>query len=1405
MRTQQLTPLQEQCVTENRLAILASYVPPAVVRAIYRQPAVPTAPTVQRFPAAVLFADVSGFTPLAEGLARLGPQGAEELTRLLNGYFSRMIALVEAEGGEVVKFSGDAMTVVFPATANLAQATRQAMNAAQAMQAAMSEFQTLQTIAGTVKLGMKIGVGAGDVLAFSVGGEGGRWEYVIAGDPLRQVAEAEHAASRGEIVLSPEAQALSGNHAPPSPPPSPPSWESLSPEQQTATEAALRAYIPDIITSRLAAGQADWLAELRRLTVLFVSVVQGLDYNTPDVLEHLQAFTRSTQSIFLRYEGSINKIAVDDKGTILIGLFGAPPYAHEDDAERAVRCALDLQAAATGQGLQLAIGVTSGQVFAGPVGSETRREYTVMGDTVNLSARLMSVAAAAHREDPADNAIRCDHETYRVASAHLRFDTLPPVRVKGKAGRVQVYRPLRIARRRLQKAEGGGQFVGRKEELARLKTLLAEVCASPAAPVADETNGIPQTAAERRRLVLIEGEAGIGKSRLVQEMRAIVRQEGIPQLGGAGSSIEQNTPYRAWRDVFSLLFDLEELEVTDLRQRQERVATYMQTHAPQLQARTPLLNDLLNLELPENELTRHLDPKLRHESLISLLLDLLRLQMQQGPLVITLEDAHWLDAASWELVLEVARTLADLPLLLIIALRPLRDEQIPPEYSQIRNLPGLVFMPLGGLEATETAALVATRLGVDTLPKEVSELVQTRSGGNPFVVEQLAHALQESDVVTIEATNGKKQCLVSGDLERLTLPDTVQGLVLSRLDRLPPEEYLTLKVASVIGRTFAYRLLRAIYPTQITDPLLQSYLDDLARLDLTPRQTAELVPGAPQPGGDIIHFFKHIITQEVAYETLLYSQRRQLHRQVAGWYETTYSGVKTDGESGLAMLAPYFPLLVYHYHRAQEAEQERRYCRLAGKQAAAQFANSDALRYLSRAIELLGVEEVSQLASTLNTLTAEQQRELFDLLAEREEVYDRLGKRDLQAADLEALLLIAEAWQDEASRALVYNRMARYYEYTGDYPAAASAAEIGWQAARATGDKTVEGESINRLATIAWKQGDYQKAVRYGEQALALLEKTGDLHGQAGSYKVLGLVHENLGNPHKAQAYQQKALALEKATGDRWGEGASSINLGNAFYAQGELLTARQHYQHALDIFQTIGYRRGMAYALGSLGLVSRDLGDYAAARKQFSHALSILHAIGDRWGEAIGLQNISLVYCAQRRYDIARAHCEQALAMQRELGDKRGEAFSLTYLGLALEGLEEWARAEEAYRQALSLRREIGQEAMAIENVAGLARVALACNNLSTAQQHVDEIRRWLSKSGTEGIEDPLRVYHTTYRVLEAAGQTEEARALLTEAHTQLMQKAEKIDDERWRKSFLREPLHRDILAAWEAQHPLP
>jgi len=1347
----------------NLLRILAAYVPPSIIHATLSEasPAPPTQPGVDRFPAAVLFADVSGFTPLTEALAQKGLEGPEELTRLLNGYFSRMIALIEAEGGEVVKFSGDAVTVVFPAAQeDLGIATRRATRAAEAMQAAMSEFTALETSAGPVALGMKIGVGAGEILAARVGGVRGRWEYVIAGDPLRQVARSEHQARRGEIVLSPEAQAIVVPH-PVAPRPRPqPDWTHV--QNPAAVEAVLRAYVPGVVIAWLEEELQDWLAVLRPMSVLFVGIA-GIDYAQSDATERLHTFLRTAQETTQRYEGSTNKLAVDDKGTVLIVLFGAPPRAHEDDPERALRCALDLQSMAEAQALQLAIGVTTGRVFAGPVGSETRREYTVMGDTVNLAARLMGVAGPGQ--------VCCDYETYRNTRDRLAFDLLPPVRVKGKAGLIRIYRPTGEAGRAVE-AETSGTLVGRQAEVVRFTACLDDVQAG------------------RSRILLIEGEAGIGKSRLVEELIRLMRERGVAGLLGMGHSIEQQTPYRAWRDIFSSYFDLDEID--DVAERQRQVQAHVRDVAPDLVERIPLLNDVLNLGIPENELTASLDTHLRHESLVSLLLALLRAWAVERPLALILEDAHWLDSLSWDLTVQAARalTVARVPLFLVVVMRPMIGEVTRTEPSTLSAMDETELMPLTSLSPGETLALAAIRLGVsdDGLPEAVADLVRTRAGGNPFFAEELMYALRDTGLISVQTDRGKTRCIVSGDLDRAAqaLPDTIQGIVLSRIDRLPPEEQLVLKVAAVIGRTFAYVTLHNTLGEhmEISHRLLKAHLDNLVHLDLTPLE-------APEP--ELTYIFKHIITQEVAYETLLFAQRRQLHRTVALWYERTFGDdldrLKKEGPE--SPLAPYYPLLVYHWHQAGDEGQERHYAGLAGKWAAAQFANVEAAGYFGRALEL--TPEADWAAR-------------YDLLLAREAVNDLRGERERQAQDLATLASLAEDTNDDARRAEVALRQANYAEVTSDYPAALAAVQKAIEHARRTQAPTDDTEAYIAWGRVLWRQGNYDAARTPLEQALALARGTGNGHGEAKSLYYLGHVYLHQGNYPAAQDHYQQALNIYRLDGHRQGEADSLSNLGVTQYELGNCSAARDYYEQVLSIYQTTGDRRGETMALSNLGTVYCDLGDYEAARDYHQQALHIRITIGDHWGEAVSLVNLGLVHHGLVDNETARAHCHQALTIQREIGDRRGQGYSLTYLGHALEDLGELETAARAYAEAMRLRRELGQHGLAIDDLAGLARVALAQNNPARALEHVEEILAWIDTNSSQGIEYPVRVYLTCYRILRATahGDTsaiDRARAVLSKAHTTLLEQAANISDNALRRKFLENvQANRETMTAWTA-----
>jgi class 3 adenylate cyclase/predicted ATPase len=1388
------------------LPLIAPYAPSILARQILAGPRILTGAAEDRFPAAVLFADISGFTPLAEALAQQGPAGPEQLSDLLNRCFGRMIAVVEAGGGDVVKFSGDAMTVLFPATEEpLGHAARRALQAATATQAALIELAALPTSVGPVALEMRSGIGAGEVVAMQVGGVLNRWEYVVAGDPVRQAGQAEGQAERGQVRLSPEAEALLHPDPLPQRPLVQTDWSSVT---DPAVVANLRCFVPGPVLQYAGEGLRDWLAVLRPMSVLFIGL-SGLDYGLTGAAEQLHHFLCTAQAIIYRYQGILRQLAVDDKGTVLIAVFGAPTIAHEEDTLLAVRSALDLTNTYRQTPLQVAAGVATGHVFAGPVGSETRREYMVVGDTVNLAARLMGQAGAG--------GILCDFGTFVQTRRRMTYESLPPVRVKGKAGLVRVYRPAsRPAAFSRQQPAGGvaSAMVGRETELARLEEILDAVEAGTG------------------RVLLIEGEAGVGKSRLVQELTRSLRERGLTWLVGAGQSIEQQTPYRAWRDIFSYYFGLD--QVSDPAGRQARIRHLAQELIPEQIPRLPLLNDILGLGLPDTGLTAALDPSLRQQSLVLLLLALLRAWTRERPLIVVLEDAHWLDSLSWELAVAIARalTLSRDRLLLVLVTRPLEESPAAMRHAvTLRALPEAESFALATLSPEETVVLATRRLGLPAggLPEAIAGLVRTRAGGNPFIAEELVLTLRDQGLIRIETDPAGQgdpasrpyRCRLAGDIAQAgqALPSTVQGLILARIDRLSPERQLTLKVGSVIGRTFAYGPLRYTVQqhTAIPDDRLRGHLDVLATLDLTPLESRE---------PDLSYTFRHIITQEVAYGTLLFAQRRALHHTVAEWYES-------DQQSAISS---YYPLLVHHYRGAEVPEKERHYARLAGEQAAAQFANAEAVTYFSRALELTPPDDRAGRCA---------------LLGAREKVYDRQGVREAQRRDLAALQELAEALDDDNKCAEVALRQAHYAEATGDYPGAIAAAQatirlaqaaragrleaaghLQWgrtlwrqgqhDAARQEMEQALdiarraealpegtagpaqetspelhalEADCRRNLGNVSLYQGDHPAAKVHYEQALALCRKIGDRPGESALLNNLGSVSANLGDYGGARSYYEQALALKRQIGDQQSEGLVLDNLGSAATNLGDYGPARTYFQQALDAYRAVGDRRGEGVTLNNLGVVSMYQGDYVGAQAHLQQALGIRRELGDRQGQGSTLAYLGLLAHHMGDNESARQYCQQARDTARELGAHHVQGYALTFLGHALAELGNMAEAAAAYGEALAMRRQMGQTNLTMGPLAGLARVAQARGDLAQAQAWVEEILSYLQTSRLDGAEEPFRVYLTCIRVLRAS-QDPRAADVLASAHQLLEEQAAQVADEAQRRAFLENvAMHREVM----------
>lgn len=1266
---------------EGQLRELAAFAPMPIVHTIYQRAHAGNLVDLQmhahgsRLTAAVLFADISGFTALTEALSRHSSSGAEELTSLLNLYFTRMIMLVESYRGLVVRISGDAIIASFQVEEDnsLAAATLRALYAAVDMQAAMADFQNLQTSVGTASLGLKIGIGTGEVLEAHVGGIFNRWEYLIAGEAMEQAANAERSAQAGMVVLSDEAAhtaALYNHHLPPcvsilndegelqgsvaapdenqtpschvKPSRSFPlvfDWKDFSAETRTTIADMLHYYVPAAITTRVSSRQHTWLAELRRMTAMFVGV-GGLDYNDPDVLDHLQTFLSTTQKITYSYEGSLNKITVDDKGTVMLILFGAPPLAHEDDALRSLACARELQQtinastaapqtrrldlasrASTPEttiqhlNLRIAIGIATDTFFAGPVGSPRCCEYTVMGDAVNLAARLMQAAGAG--------GTLCDHTTYSEGLKHWRMEALPPLLVKGKAQPVRVYRFSGL--RALKQSRQRRPLIGRDQELAAL------------------LNSLDQAHQGYGCVVSLVGEGGMGKTSLLQEYMLLANQKETvaPPLLGTAHSIGQQTPYLIWREILTTYFGLERIQ--DRKRREHRVREQARTLDTELEQRLPLLNDILDLELPETRLTQGLAPRQRRDNLTFLIIQLLLAWTQESTLLVVLDDMHWADSLSWELALDVARAVALRPVVLVLSYRPIsvgegpawghvKDESL----QAITRLSQHHQVDISPLDETSVAQLASLHMDKKTVAPRVVAWLTERSQGNAFFVEETVRMLREESALVLDE-NGVWQIK---DTQSFTaIPSTLKSIIQSHLDRLKPDTQFTCKVASVIGRVFAARVVAGIYPIHEQREKLKHHLDTLAEQNITPLESYE---------PELRYQFKSALTQDVAYASLLMAHRQELHQSVAEWYEREYA----------SNLDPYIPLLANHYRFTEKTLRFLDFAERAGQLAAENYATAEARDYFSQAIDVL--HEQPALFPE-----AEQRERLFHLLLKREQVYEHTSNHEQQEKDLQELATLAEA-MEYRHQATVQTRWSRYYQMINAYDVAERFAREALKQAKKYRVDDLLGEIMNLLARNAELRADYPKALWWGFQALEYCREVNDRAGEAYSLNFLGIAQAELGDYAQAEQYHRQALDIRRAIGDRWGEATSLNQIGTLALKHGKPRDALEAYQEALSIRRAIGDRSGEAFTLLSVGDTYQSLGDLSMAQQYQQQARGIWRETGNHYGEAMLLVSMCDTATALGNFEAAQNYATEGLELARTLGNRQIEAYCLSKWGNA-------------------------------------------------------------------------------------------------------------------------------------------
>lgn len=419
-------------------ALLAAYVPALILERLAESGEGLHTAELSTLRGALLFADISGFTALTERLTPRGTAGIEQLVQRLNGYFSRLIEVLLDHGGDVLKFAGDTLIVLFEDRDGAG-----AESVRHAAAAALAALIDLRECANGLVLSLKIAIASGELSCALVGGERARWEMVVFGEPMEEASAAAVHCAAGAVVLSTAARGLlaadasvdevsPGVHRLRSLPPPPPLLGPRAvPHLEGASAQAAWSLVPYAIRCRLAAGEDEWLADSRRITVIFATLPGHAEAVG---LERFQALMQRLQQLIYEVEGSVNKISVDDKGLSLVAVLGLPPFAHEDDPHRGLQLALRMKALFEEQGLCPSIGVTTGQAFCGVIGSRRRREYSMIGDVVNLAARLMVASRGG---------LLCDQATHDSVEGCFDFGPQRPLalRLKGKAELIPAWCP----------------------------------------------------------------------------------------------------------------------------------------------------------------------------------------------------------------------------------------------------------------------------------------------------------------------------------------------------------------------------------------------------------------------------------------------------------------------------------------------------------------------------------------------------------------------------------------------------------------------------------------------------------------------------------------------------------------------------------------------------------------------------------------------------------------------------------------------------------------------------------------------------------------------------------------------------------------------------------------------------
>ncbi|MGE5221053.1 MAG: ATP-binding protein [Omnitrophica WOR_2 bacterium] len=1185
------------------------------------------------------------------------------------------------------------------------------------------------------------------------------------------------------------------------------------------------------LRNKLASLQLQPAVEQRKLvTVLFADLVgftaisSGMD--PEEMREIVNAYFKLWAVSLEHYGGVVEKYI----GDAVMAVFGLA-VSKEDDPESAIRAALEMRQSLSGLNQELEarwgirlvmrVGIHTGPVMVSFLGERKGQDFVVVGDTVNLASRIQGIAPAG--------GILISHDTYRHIRGVFDVETLEPVNVKGKVGSIQIYLVLQAKQRAFRMPARGVEgietsMIGRDRELQRLKEFLEQMIQ-----------------AHQIRLVTVTGEAGIGKTRLVTEFDQWI--ERLPQVlcyfKGRSSQAMQNLPYSLLRDLFSFRFHIQDSDPPHVLQEkiEQGIGEFeSEDTREESQLRAHFIAHLLGFKF-ENSTYLHDkvdDPRLLHDRALAYLIEYFSRLSAVLPVVLLLEDIHWADDSSLNILENLVEKLSNQSFLVVCTTRPTIYER-KPGWGKGQREGDYAHIDLKPLSRRDNRRLVNEILKkVEKLPSNLRALIVDRSEGNPFFTEELIKMLIEDGVILKE---GDRWQVDLGKLANIKVPPTLVEVLQSRFDSLGLEERVLLQRASVLGRIFwdgAVSSMERNDEDHVSlGPRIGEFLNQLSAREM-------IFPSGSSAFEDVHEYhFKHALLRDVTYESALKRLRRVYHAYAATWLEAVTMRSRRSDE--------YAALIAGHYDLAEEWSSARDWYLKAGILAADHYANAEGIRCFTRCLELWSSEDPAGKA---------------DIILRRIKLYDVIANRVAQKNDLEALQVLAEGLDEsKVAPAVDQNKTTglwrarallqwwHFYDGLGEFQAGISVAEQAAALSRGAGDLEIEALAYLFWGASAWRlsdfstartklepalglsrqaglsgleadilrnlgivleyQGEYARARDNYESALKMYKKAGNERGESMTLNSLGSLLVDQGLYRQAHPYFMRSLALKRKIGHRRAEHITLHNLGVVASRLGQYVEARQYLEQVLRFYSEVGDRDGEADALHDLGMVWMHLGDFQQAQVQLDQSKTIYHEAGAKAGEFQVLISLALLALYQGKPKAAHLYSQKALTLGKEISLPREQIHLNLITGRLLLDIGRVQQAQEVLSKTQDASQELGHSGSILQSRAELARAFQASGHVDQALQEIEQVLENLdlengpnfaeaNREILESMDEPFWVLLSCYQTLEAAGDSR-AVPLLDATYRYLNKRAEMLVDESRRNTFLAIPIHQEIIASWQ------